>query len=91
MLELPPTALAPAVPALPLEPCAVRHFEFIGGSSRKYWEISLSGTAFTVRFGRIGTPGQSQTKAFADEAKAKREADSLIAEKLKKGYLEKKE
>jgi predicted DNA-binding WGR domain protein len=45
---------------------------------------------FNVRFGRIGTPGQSQTKAFADEAKAKREADSLIAEKLKKGYVEKK-
>jgi predicted DNA-binding WGR domain protein len=42
-----------------------------------------------VRFGRLGTAGQSQTKTFADEAKAKRETESLIAEKVKKGYVEK--
>jgi predicted DNA-binding WGR domain protein len=58
------------------------------GSSRKFWEISLSGNSFTVRFGRIGTAGQSQTKTFADEARAKREAENLVAEKLKKGYVE---
>jgi len=67
----------------------VRYLEFIGGSSRKFWEISVAGNSFTVRFGRIGTAGQSQTKTFGDEAKAKREADGLIAEKLKKGYVEK--
>jgi len=67
---------------------SIRYFEFIGGGSRKFWEISLTGNSFTVRFGRIGTAGQSQTKSFADDAKAKREADSLIAEKLKKGYQE---
>lgn len=65
-----------------------RHFEYIGGSSRKFWEISLSGSSFTVRFGRIGTVGQTQTKTFADEAKAKGEAERLIAEKLRKGYAE---
>jgi predicted DNA-binding WGR domain protein len=69
-------------------PSSVRHFEFIGGSSRKFWEISLSGNSFTVRFGRIGTVGQSQTKTFADAARAKREAENLVAEKLKKGYVE---
>jgi predicted DNA-binding WGR domain protein len=67
----------------------MRRFKFVGGSSQKFWEISLSGDSFTVRFGRIGTGGQSQTKSFADEAKAKREAESLIAEKVKKGYAEK--
>jgi predicted DNA-binding WGR domain protein len=41
-----------------------------------------------VRFGRIGTAGQSQTKSFADEASAEREAEKLIGEKLKKGYKE---
>jgi predicted DNA-binding WGR domain protein len=66
----------------------VRYFEFIGGSSRKFWEVAVQGNSFTVRFGRIGTAGQSQTKTFADEAKAKREAEGLIAEKLKKGYTE---
>jgi predicted DNA-binding WGR domain protein len=44
-----------------------------------------------VRFGRIGTAGQSQTKSFADEARAKREAGNLIAEKVKKGYVEVKD
>jgi len=48
----------------------------------------VSGNAFTVRFGRIGTADQSQTKTFADEAWAEREAASLIAEKVKKGYVE---
>jgi predicted DNA-binding WGR domain protein len=66
-----------------------RCFEFLGGGSRKFWEISQVGNSCTVRFGRIGTPGQTQTKTFANEARARREADSLIAEKLKKGYLEK--
>jgi predicted DNA-binding WGR domain protein len=30
-----------------------------------------------------------QTRTFADEAKAKRETERLIAEKVKKGYVEK--
>lgn len=83
-------------PELPLEPMGssgagtVRHFEFVGGASRKFWEISVSHNAFTVRFGRIGTSGQSQTKAFSDEAKAMREAEKLIQEKVKKGYVEKR-
>lgn len=46
----------------------------------------------TVSYGRIGTAGQSQsqsqTKTFADEFRAAREAQKLIAEKLKKGYTE---
>jgi predicted DNA-binding WGR domain protein len=66
-----------------------RYFEFIGGGSRKFWEISVSANAFTVRFGRIGTAGQTQSKTFPDEARARREAESLIAEKVRKGYAEK--
>ena len=82
------TVEPPPVPTSVSTPGAVRHFEFVGGSSQKYWEISLSGNSFTVRFGRIGTVGQSQTKTFADEPRAKHEADHLIAEKLRKGYIE---
>jgi predicted DNA-binding WGR domain protein len=87
--EIPPIIEAPPVLAAAFAPGSARHFEFTGGSSRKFWEISRSGNSFTVRFGRIGTAGQSQTKNFAEESKAKREADHLIAEKLKKGYVEK--
>jgi predicted DNA-binding WGR domain protein len=90
---LPVTKPAVASPPLVQAPSStsgtVRHFELIGGSSRKFWEISVSGKSFTVRFGRMGTAGQSQTKNFADDTSAKSEADKLVAEKVKKGYLEK--
>jgi len=62
-------------------------YEFIEGASRKFWEISLAGTSFTTRWGRIGTAGQSTTKAFSSEAEGKAEHDKLVAEKLKKGYV----
>jgi len=84
-----PTAEPPPVPVVAAATGSARRFEFLGGSSRKFWEVSVAGNSFTVRFGRIGTAGQSQTKSFADEDKATREAEKLIAEKVKKGYVEK--
>jgi predicted DNA-binding WGR domain protein len=68
---------------------AKRYFEFVAGSSRKFWEISLSGSDVTTRWGRIGTDGQSKTKTLKDPAAAKKEYDKLIAEKTGKGYTEK--
>ena len=38
----------------------IRRFEFVGGKSAKYWEASLQGQSVTVRYGRLGTPGQLQ-------------------------------
>ncbi|HEV2692565.1 MAG TPA: AAA domain-containing protein [Verrucomicrobiae bacterium] len=84
----PAAAVPPPLPTV-AGPGSVRRFEFTGGASQKFWEVTVAGNSFTVRFGRIGTAGQSQTKTFADEAKAKAEAGNLIAEKVKKGYLEK--
>ncbi|MCC6995156.1 MAG: WGR domain-containing protein [Deltaproteobacteria bacterium] len=63
-----------------------KRLEFVGGSSAKFWEIDVSGARHTVRFGRLGTDGQSKVKAFADAVAAKVDADKLVAEKLKKGY-----
>jgi uncharacterized protein (TIGR02996 family) len=56
--------------------------------SLKFWNIALQGQRFTVRFGKVGTAGQTQTKDFQDEAKAKSEHDKLVAEKLGKDYVE---
>lgn len=67
-----------------------RRFEFSDGKSNKFWEISSSGTEVTVRFGRIGTQGQTQTKSFPDEAAAAKHMAKLIEEKLGKGYKEMK-
>lgn len=65
-----------------------RRFEFVEGASRKFWEVAINGTDVTVRFGRIGTTGQTQTKSFPDGAAATKHADKLIQEKTGKGYRE---
>ncbi len=61
-------------------------YEFKEGSSNKFWEISLEGTSFSTKYGKIGTDGQETIKEWDDEDKAKKEYDKLIAEKTKKGY-----
>jgi predicted DNA-binding WGR domain protein len=66
----------------------VRRFEFVGGISAKFWEVQQSGSVVTIRFGRIGTNGQTQTKDFPSEAAAVAHREKLIAEKVKKGYSE---
>jgi DNA ligase-1 len=66
----------------------VRRFEFGAGSSNKFWEVSAHGTEVTVRFGRIGTQGQTQVKSFADEATAAAHVAKLIDQKTGKGYTE---
>lgn len=65
-----------------------RRFEFTEGSSKKFWEVRLDGTALLVRFGRIGTEGQTQKKAFAHVADAADAAEKLIEQKMRKGYFE---
>jgi predicted DNA-binding WGR domain protein len=65
-----------------------RRFELVEGTSSKFWEIAIEGDAHTVRFGRIGTNGQSKTKSFASTDDARADADRLVKEKLGKGYRE---
>jgi predicted DNA-binding WGR domain protein len=66
----------------------MQRFELIEGSSSKFWEIDVDDCDVTVRFGRIGTSGQSKTKTFADETAARKEHDKLVKEKTSKGYAE---
>lgn len=66
----------------------MRHFELVGGTSSKFWEIGRDGTQVTVTFGRIGTTGQTQVKDLGTESAATTHVEKLIAEKVGKGYLE---
>jgi predicted DNA-binding WGR domain protein len=86
--EPPPVIAPPPLPVRARVGSSQRYFEFASGASQKFWEITIAGAAFTVRFGRLGTAGQAQTKTFEDESKARREAENLIREKLRKGYVE---
>jgi len=65
-----------------------RRFELAEGTSNKFWEIAVDGASHTVRFGRIGTAGQTKTKPFASEQAARADRDKLVREKLAKGYRE---
>ncbi|MGL4422790.1 MAG: DUF4132 domain-containing protein, partial [Gemmataceae bacterium] len=67
---------------------AERIFEFIEGTSKKFWAVSQNGTEYTTRWGRIGTDGQSKTKSCKSDAAATIEVNKLIAEKSGKGYSE---
>ena len=66
----------------------MRRFEFSEGNSNKFWEIERDGADLNIRWGRIGTQGQSQTKTFADDAKATAAMTKLVDEKVGKGYAE---
>ena len=62
-------------------------YELIEGTSNKFWDITHDGVTVTVRWGKVGTAGQSNTKTFASAAEAKKEHDKLVGEKTRKGYL----
>ncbi|MEM6956029.1 MAG: WGR domain-containing protein [Myxococcota bacterium] len=62
------------------------HLEYSDQKSSKFWEIEVDGTSHTVRYGKIGTAGQSKTKEFSSHDEALRAAEKLIASKKKKGY-----
>ncbi len=65
-----------------------RRFEFIGGTSAKFWEVQVSHAEVTIRYGRLGTQGQTLTKSFATAVSAQNYAETQIAAKLAKGYCE---
>lgn len=81
------SAEPPSSPAPALEEYR-RYFEFVSGDSRKFWEVTVRDERLVVRFGRLGTTGQTQEKAFPNAAAARAKAEALAAEKLAKGYRE---
>jgi predicted DNA-binding WGR domain protein len=82
----PPTTFPPA--ARPAPGGAFQRFELVEGRSSKFWEIAQDGVHVHVRYGRIGTQGQTQTKSFETPVRAAREVEKLTAEKTRKGYRE---
>ena len=80
---------AAAIGAAPPSAESFRRFEFVEGNSSKFWEIAGEEKAITVRFGRIGTTGQTKTTLFDSPERAAREIEKLVNEKLRKGYSEK--
>ena len=65
----------------------MERYELVEGKSSKFWEVGVDGSTLTVRYGRIGTDGQTKEKEFDSEAAATKERDKLVKEKTGKGYL----
>lgn len=89
-----PIPVAPITPAVasmsaaPISPQSARYFEFVEGTSNKFWEVSQTDHTMTTRWGRIGSAGQSKTKTFADAATAANAVALLIEQKTDEGYVE---
>ncbi len=66
----------------------MRRFEYVQGTSAKFWMAGVEGETFTVVFGRLGTDGQRKDKAFPTAEAARRELEKKIAEKTREGYHE---
>ncbi|UIY43588.1 WGR domain-containing protein [Methylobacterium radiotolerans] len=64
----------------------MQRYELTAGSSAKFWEAGTEDSVLIVRFGRIGTQGQSKTKLFPSAQAAQAERDRLVREKTGKGY-----
>ncbi len=65
-----------------------KHLEYTDEKSSKFWNIEVNETSHTVSYGKIGTNGQTKTKAFVSVEAAIKDADKLIKAKLKKGYFD---
>jgi predicted DNA-binding WGR domain protein len=66
-----------------------RYFEFVEGTSSKFWETWVEGTRMTARYGKIGSQGTMTIKDYPDEVGARKAMDKAIGEKVSKGYAEK--
>src|SRR5262245_39033306 len=66
----------------------MRTFVFTSEKSHKFWSIERRGRELTFRWGRVGTAGAVVTKGLPDKGGSRGDYDRLIAEKLKKGYVE---
>ncbi|MCF4136352.1 WGR domain-containing protein [Streptomyces sp. Tue 6430] len=57
-----------------------------GDGAHKFYEVAVDGQVVTVRYGRIGAGGQTQTTTFPTAEKARAAAAKKVGEKVRRGY-----
>ena len=65
-----------------------KRYEYKDAKSHKFWEVSVSGKKVNIRYGKLGTDGQTSLKELSTPAEAKAHAEKQAAGKVKKGYKE---
>ena len=72
----------------------MRYFELVDGKSAKFWEINdywnEDRMNVQVRYGKIGTEGRTIRHYYTKFKDGSKLVDKLVAQKLKKGYIERK-
>ena len=58
------------------------------GESNKLWTVQVTGTSYTVTFGKVGAKARENTKQFPDEESCIKEVEKLILDKQRGGYKE---
>lgn len=56
----------------------MRRWELVADGSARFWEIGRDGTGVTVRYGRLGSAGQTKVKDLGSEALAVAQVDKLL-------------
>ncbi|WP_075834877.1 DUF1963 domain-containing protein [Deinococcus marmoris] len=64
------------------------YLELSNAREHKFYELVLEDAALHLRYGRIGTDGQRQSRTHASPEAAQKEADKRLGEKRKKGYVD---
>ncbi len=84
----PPTAPAePATSPTDSPDDFTRYFVF-GEPATKFWEVTVEGCNYRVRYGAIGKKGQILDRGFTTPEAARKEGRRMSAAKLRKGYRE---
>jgi DNA ligase-1 len=83
-----PVAEAPKAPAASAKPRDARRLERTEDSANVFWEIRLNGNRHTVHTGRSWASGASQTRDFASPEEAALDAEKLVGERLREGFVE---
>lgn len=66
----------------------MKAFIYSDDKTSKFWTIDYSGVELCVHYGKANTIGKYEIKEFDSEQVCEKQAEKLIANKLKKGYAE---
>jgi len=76
----------PGIRSNMIESGKTQRYEYKRDQSNKFWAITWVDKEYSIQFGRVGTEGQTKVKTFADSRTAQLEAESVIRQKVLKGY-----
>ncbi len=71
-----------------IKPITKRRFIRGRGENAKFWEVEVSDSSYTTRFGRVGETGLQQTTECESPEAARKAADRLVYKKLGSGFHE---